>query len=465
MDDETKNNIHARYERHVARGERFWPDSIYKDLLVSLGIFILLVLLASFVGVPVEPKADPTDTSYIPRPEWYFLFLFKFLALYGQIPALGKIEWIATVLIPTLAIGLLFALPFMESSPARYYSKRALPIAVLVLIVVAMVVLTLMSDVPTVSADGSTLIGLLQAIGALVFPALGAIVLVLLTYVFKGLPVRYSVWTTAITSALMVAMTAVVLSMAPAVAAEAPIPSTLVDQISAGQDLYSVNCSECHGANGEVTTITGVKGLEGKQIPPINGSDVLYTLNDDSMAQVIAYGRPQAGMNPFGKAYNPAGLSRSEIDEVVTFMRYTWDDRFEAPVMPQLFPPLAAAEVPSYEVHIKPIVKRYCAGCHVDGKTNNNYIMTSYADILSTGDNSAKDVIAGSMDSYLIRVVQGHSIADPADPGKILIRTMPPSSKLKADVIDVLVRWVISGMPETAQDAGKLTLPSITPTP
>jgi hypothetical protein len=32
-----------------------------------------------------EPKADPSDSTYIPKPEWYFLFLFKFLALYGQI--------------------------------------------------------------------------------------------------------------------------------------------------------------------------------------------------------------------------------------------------------------------------------------------------------------------------------------------------------------------------------------------
>ena len=84
---------------------------------MSLAIFLVLILLATFIGVPSEPKADPSDTSYIPRPEWYFLFLFKFLALYGQIPLLGKIEWIATVIIPSIAIGLLVLLPFIDKRP------------------------------------------------------------------------------------------------------------------------------------------------------------------------------------------------------------------------------------------------------------------------------------------------------------------------------------------------------------
>src|SRR5512139_3433213 len=121
MDDATKKKINERYERELSRGERFWPDSIFKDLIVSLGIFVLLVLMATFLGVENAPKADPSDSSYVPRPEWYFLFLFKFLALYGQIPVVGKIEWIATVLIPGIGIGLLTLLPFIDKSPERYY--------------------------------------------------------------------------------------------------------------------------------------------------------------------------------------------------------------------------------------------------------------------------------------------------------------------------------------------------------
>src|SRR3989337_3971309 len=110
MKEDQKKIIKKRYEKSLMDGERFWPDSIYKDVLMALAIFVVLILLATFIGVPVEPKADPSDTSYIPRPEWYFLFLFKFLAIYGQIPVLGKIEWIATNLIPGFAILVLILL-------------------------------------------------------------------------------------------------------------------------------------------------------------------------------------------------------------------------------------------------------------------------------------------------------------------------------------------------------------------
>ena len=126
------------------------------------------------------------------------------------------------------------------------------------------------------------------------------------------------------------------------------------------------------------------------------------------------------------------------------------------------FRPLAAGEVPSYDVHIQPIVKRYCISCHRAGQTNNNFLMTSYDEILTTGDNKDKDVMAGDPNGYLLQVIQGHAIPDPKDPSKILIRAMPPTSPLKPDVVDVFVRWITAGMPKTAADAAKLF---VTPTP
>ena len=167
-------------------------------------------------------------------------------------------------------------------------------------------------------------------------------------------------------------------------------------------------------------------------------------------------------MNPFGRAYNPEGLSRSEIDYLVTFMRYTWDDRFEAPPIKPLFPALADGEVPSYEIHVQPIVKRYCLSCHRAGKTNNNYVMSSYDEILTTGDNKDQNIVAGNLQSYLLQVIQGTPIPDPKDSGKVLIRAMPPTSQLKPTVIDAFVRWITAGMPESQADAAAL---STTPTP
>lgn len=459
MDNETRKKIDQRYQKALNKGERFWPDSIFKDAIMALGIFVLLLLLATFVGIPFEPKADPSDTSYVPRPEWYFLFLFKFLAIYGQIPLLGKIEWLATVLFPTIVVGLIFALPFIDKTPYRHYSKRVLPISIMAILVTSFVTLTWIADIPT----GATLVGHLQTIGGLLIPSLGYIILILMGFVFKNTPSKNMIWTSAITIALMIIITGSVLVLyQPTQTEEVTIANTLEEQIQAGQDLYAVNCVECHGDDGKVVKIEGVEGLEGKEISPINGKDVLYTLNDATLAEVIAYGRPEAGMNPFGKAYNPEGLSKSEIDYIVTFMRYMWDDRFEKPVLKPLYPPLADGEIPSYEVHIAPIVKRYCISCHRPNKDNNEYWMQSYDEMLNTGENKP-NITTGDLNSNLLVVIHGTPIPDPKDPGKELIGAMPPNKQLKADVIDVFERWIMAGMPNTAADAA--ALPTATPKP
>ena len=473
MNDETKQKLNERYEQELNKGERFWPDSIYKDLIVSLGIFIVLVLLASFIGVAAEPKADPADTSYLPRPEWYFLFLFKFLALYGQIPVIGKIEWLATVLVPTLGIGVLLLLPLLDKSPYRHYSRRIFALTVMGTFILDIVLLTVIASLPVAPNAAELAVSTtLQAIGGLWIPA-AVLTLLVLIYAFKRDMFHTStkrsipLWITVAGSVAMVAMTVVIsvrASVYPKPEAEA-VATTLVDQIVAGQDLYSVNCVECHGDDGSVSVIQGVEGLEGTEITPINSTDVLYTLTDSAMYEVIAYGRPNAGMTPFGKAYG-GELSRSQIDYMITFMRYTWDDRFEAPVIPELFPPLADGEVPSYDVHIQPIVKRYCISCHRAGKDNNDYLMTSYEEILTTGQNKDHDVVAGDMNSYLLQVIQRTPVMDPNNPNEELIGVMPPNNALKPDVVDAFVRWIMNGMPQTAEEAAALsTTPEATPEP
>jgi mono/diheme cytochrome c family protein len=281
------------------------------------------------------------------------------------------------------------------------------------------------------------------------------------------------IWITAAASIAMVAMTVVVSARAASypVPEETEVASTLVDQILAGQDLYSVQRVECHGDDGSVAVIEGVEGLEGEEITPINSTDVLYTITDSAMYEVIAYGRPNSGMPPSGKAYG-GELSRSEIDHIITFMRYMWDDRFEIPAeaLQPLFPPLADGEVPSYEVHIQPIVKRYCISCHRPGKDNNDFLMTTYEEILTTGENQERNVVAGDPESYLLQTIQGNPIMDPENPSEELIGVMPPKGNLKPNAVDAFIRWVMNGMPETAQEAAQLFVaptsePVTTPTP
>jgi quinol-cytochrome oxidoreductase complex cytochrome b subunit len=115
MKDEQKKTLREKYRIALSKGERFWPDSIYKDLLISFAIFLLLLLLATALGVPSEPKADPSDTTYIPRPEWYFLFLFQMLKYFP-----GKLEWLGTAVIPGLVVLFLLLLPLLDRKTARH---------------------------------------------------------------------------------------------------------------------------------------------------------------------------------------------------------------------------------------------------------------------------------------------------------------------------------------------------------
>ena len=316
--------------------------------------------------------------------------------------------------------------------------------------VVGIVLLTLTSEVPTVAEDGSTLLGTLQTIVGIVIPVAAYILL----FAFKN-NTRFMLWTTGLAAVSMILLSGTVLALAPEKEAEeVEVATTLTEQITAGQDLYSVHCTECHGDDGSVAIIEGVEGLEGEKITPINSRDVLYTITDASMVELISYGRPNAGMPPYGKTYG-GELSKSEIDYITIFMRYSWDDRFEAPVLPELFPPLADGEVPSYDVHIQPIVKRYCISCHRPGKDNNNYLMTSYEEILTTGDHAEFNVIAGDETSYLLQTIQGQPILD--ENGDEIIGIMPPSRLMDENVVDVFMRWIMNGMPQTAAEASTLS--------
>ncbi len=467
MKEEQKKNVLEKYKIALQKGERFWPDSIFKDLLVSLAIFVVLIMLATFIGVPGEPKADPSDTAFVPKPEWYFLFLFKFLAVYGQIPLLGKIEWIATAVIPGLVILLLVVLPFMDRNPYRHYSRRTMGLSIMGVFVVSMVVLTAISGVPAISGNGGmSTMTFLQFLTGLVIPTLAYILIIGSSFLAKKLErltSRLQKWTAVGASLSMVVVAGGVLAIAPPVVpgTEAQVANTLTDQILLGQDLYSVNCVECHGPDGAGGEVVGVEGFEGVVLLPINTKDIMYTFTDETLANIIAYGQQEKdpAMPPFGRAYGGV-LSPSETDYIVTYLRYTWDDRSVIPPGAiSTIPELIAGEVPSWDVHILPLVKRYCISCHRAGKQNNNYLMTTYEEMLTTGDN-APLITAGDPESLLLKLINGQEGKDPVT-GNV-IRQMPPTKLLDAKYVDMLTRWVMAGMPQTAEQAAALS-PTATP--
>ena len=137
MNEQDKQAYLEKYAEAKKKGVPFFPDIIFKDAVISLIVFIVLVGLAYFIGAPLEKQANPADTSYTPRPEWYFLFLFQLLKYFP-----GDLEVIGVIILPTLAILLLFALPFLDRSRRRYPFARPVVIAGTSLIVAGIVVLT-----------------------------------------------------------------------------------------------------------------------------------------------------------------------------------------------------------------------------------------------------------------------------------------------------------------------------------
>jgi len=466
MNEAQKKQYTERYLQAKQKGVKFWPDIIYKDLIVSFAFFLILVGLATFIGVAREPRADPSDSAYIPRPEWYFLFLFKFLALYGQIPVLGKIEWIAAAVIPGIGIAVLFTLPFIDRNPFRHFSKRRFGIALMSVIIAWIVLLTILGSLPIPPNDAELKISnTLQTFVGLWIPLAVIVIFFVATFLLgkrEGSAPKYLF--TGVASISIVAMTVITLGVTirasyyPAPEEEL-VAGSISEKIVLGQDLYSIYCTECHGPDGEGGIIEGVEGLEGVELKPISSQDEMWTRSDQTLFAITEFGQQDLGMPPFGLAYG-GELKSSEIEYIVTFMRYTWDSRAEIPedaAAAGAIPALAEGEIPSYEVHVQPIAKRYCVSCHRPNKENNNYLMQSFAEILETGDN-APNVIAGNLESHLILTIHHESIFDAS--GAEIIGPMPPTKQIKPEYIDIFEKWVLAGMPETAEEAAALQVES-----
>jgi ubiquinol-cytochrome c reductase cytochrome b subunit len=99
--------------------KKFYPQQVFKDTMAIFIAFAILFMMAVAVRVPLEQLADPTDTSYIPRPEWYFLFLFQTLKLFD-----GPLEVVGSVVLPGLAVLLLILVPFIDRSRMVKVTQR-----------------------------------------------------------------------------------------------------------------------------------------------------------------------------------------------------------------------------------------------------------------------------------------------------------------------------------------------------
>jgi ubiquinol-cytochrome c reductase cytochrome b subunit/menaquinol-cytochrome c reductase cytochrome b/c subunit len=139
MNAREKEQYLREYAVLKSQGKPFFPYAVMKDSLMACIVLLVIITMTIVFGAELGPKADLTSTTYSPRPEWYFFFLFELLRVVKP-PAL---VFIATVGIPTVCMVLLILLPFIDRSPERNPLKR--PIATLagITVIAAMAYLTI----------------------------------------------------------------------------------------------------------------------------------------------------------------------------------------------------------------------------------------------------------------------------------------------------------------------------------
>jgi menaquinol-cytochrome c reductase cytochrome b/c subunit len=125
------------------KGKPFFPYAVAKDSLMAMLVVLTIVAMSIIFGAELGPKADPTTTTYVPRPEWYFFFLFELLRVIK--PAL--LVPLATIGIPTICMVLLLLLPFYDRGPERRPERRPIATTAGIFTIAAMAYLTYLGAV------------------------------------------------------------------------------------------------------------------------------------------------------------------------------------------------------------------------------------------------------------------------------------------------------------------------------
>jgi len=130
MNRRQKEKYLREYGILKAKGKPFFPYAVAKDATMACVVLGVIITMSIVLGAGLFEKANPTTTTYVPRPDWYFFFLFELLRVIKP-PSLTPL---ATIGIPTIAMILLFLLPFYDRGPERRPERR--PIATITGIVV-----------------------------------------------------------------------------------------------------------------------------------------------------------------------------------------------------------------------------------------------------------------------------------------------------------------------------------------
>jgi ubiquinol-cytochrome c reductase cytochrome b subunit/menaquinol-cytochrome c reductase cytochrome b/c subunit len=138
MNQRQKEEYLREYGILKAQGKPFFPYAVAKDAVMACIVMAVIITMSLVLGAELGSKANPTTTTYVPRPEWYFFFLFEVLRVIKP----SSLVPLATIGIPTLAMILLFLLPFYDRGPERRPERRPIATTTAILVIAAMAYLT-----------------------------------------------------------------------------------------------------------------------------------------------------------------------------------------------------------------------------------------------------------------------------------------------------------------------------------
>ncbi len=138
MNQAEKERYLREYAQLKAKGKPFFPYAVAKDSVMACIVLFTIIMMSLVLGAELGPKADPTTTTYVPRPEWYFFFLFELLRVVKP----PELTPLATIGIPTICMILLVLLPFYDRSPERRPERRPVAMAAGLFVIAAMAYLT-----------------------------------------------------------------------------------------------------------------------------------------------------------------------------------------------------------------------------------------------------------------------------------------------------------------------------------
>ena len=258
------------------RPGRFWPDQMFMDTFVSFVVFLAIIALSLIVPPFLDAKADPTNSTFVPYPAWYFLSLFGLLNLVPIFLGNGPFpELLAAIIVPTIGLIVVLILPWLDRSTTRSFASRAGIIWTTVVILVAIVGLTF--------------------------------------YAQSGIQAKIAAGPPSLPESQILAATTgggESNGTGPAAAG-----GGAASENANGAKVFGTNCSSCHGATGQ-----GQPGVA----PPLANNPyvtgdpkkVIDTVEDGMHGQTIMGQTYGAQMPPWKST-----LSKKDIADVVTYIR------------------------------------------------------------------------------------------------------------------------------------------------